>query len=216
MRTMHELRIDIRDKLPELEVRLEMKAREMGLLPCPCLSDAEMEEFYDMQLLSRCEAVLLACDALREWLYEEDEAGEQVTLGMESDLLAWLDEERIYSEIDRALEDFPSEVRECNQWLAPILAEGMAKGLADEDLFEYAWLMMSPFLTGREQVPTEADWQQKHAELTLERAVEADDQRQWARQTLESCIRESLVKDREYTVSLLLGILAEVSKTIES
>jgi hypothetical protein len=217
MRTMHELRIDIRDKIPELEVRLEMEGREIGLYPIQ-LSEADMEAFYDGQCLSRCQDVLLACEALQPWLYEVDDEDEQVSLGFESALVAWLDEdeERIYRDICRALEDFPSEVRDCNKLLTPMLDDARTRGLADEDLFEYVWLMMSPFLTGREQIPTEADWQQKHAELTLERAVEADNQRQCARKTLESSIVEALSKDREYTLSLLLGILADANKTIDS
>jgi hypothetical protein len=211
VRTMHELRIDIRDKLPELTVREEMRARDLGFDPL-VLSETEMEKYYDHILPLRCHDVLLACDALQPWLYEEID-GEQVTMGLESELVAWLDadEEQIYSDIDLALDDFPTEVHDCNRLLEPIIAARTAKGLEDEDLFEYIWLMMSPFLTGRETHPTEEDWRRKQAELTLERAVETDDNRQSVRRHLEAWIRESLAKDREYTLSLLLGILAEAN-----
>jgi hypothetical protein len=169
---MHELRIDIRDKVPELEVRLEMRAQDMGL-DMVRLSPEEMESYYDHECNSRCYAVLLACDGLREWLY--DEAGNQL-LAYESELLTWLqvddheDQDRTYRDIDLAVEDFP----------------------------------------------TEDDWHRKQAELALKRAVKADESRQWSRTTLDSMIRDALAKDREYTLSLILGILAEVKDPIES
>jgi hypothetical protein len=211
MRTIQELRIDIRDKLHELTVREDMKAREMGLEMIR-LSGSELESYCDQDLPLRCHGVLLACDALQPWLYEEVE-GEQVPLGMESELVAWLDhdDEGVYRDIERALEDFPSEVRDCNRLLEPIMAQGRAKGLEDDDLFEYVWLMMSPFLTGRDTPPTEDDWRRKQAERILDQAIEADDQRQFNRKALESLIRDSLAKDPEYTLSLLLGIIAEAS-----
>ena len=215
MRTMHELRIDIRDKLPELQVRLEMKAAEMGIQGI-LLSGPDMEQYYDHILDEHCYFVLLACDALREWLYDEDGS---TFCTYDSALMDWLkvdEEDQFYGDIDRAIKDFPSEVQDCNQLLLPILAAGRAKGLPDEDLFEYTWLMMLPFLTGRETLPTENDWHQKQAELALKRAVEADESRQWSRTTLERMIRDGLAKDREYTLSLLLGILADVKDHIES
>jgi hypothetical protein len=49
----------------------------------------------------------------------------------------------------------------------------------------------------------------------LKRAVKSDEDRHFARQSLEHFIRESLAKDREYTLSLILGILAEVKDPIE-
>jgi hypothetical protein len=107
------------------------------------------------------------------------------------------------------LEDFPAEVQDCHRLLRPLLAAARAKGLEDEDLFAYTWRMMSPFLSSRDTRPTEAEWHRKHAELTLERAVKADNDRPHARKTLERRIRASLTNDRAYTVSLLLGILAE-------
>jgi hypothetical protein len=216
MRTMQELRIDIRDKLPELQVRLEMKAAEMGVQGI-LLSAPDMESYYDHILNEHCYFVLLACDAWREWLYDKDGS---TFLTYESELLDWLDAddgeqgvEGFYHDLDKSREDFPSEVQDCNHLLDPILDAGIAKGLEDDDLFEYTWLMMSPFLTGRESSPTEADWQKKKVTLTLERAVKADEDRQLARTMLERSIRDSLAKDREYTLSLLLGILAEVKES---
>jgi hypothetical protein len=216
MRTMQELRIDIHDKLPELQVRLEMKAAEMGVQGI-LLSGPDMESYYDHILNEHCRFVLLACDAWREWLYDKDES---TFLTYESELLDWChadDGERgvegFYHDLDEARENFPSEVQDCNRLLEPILDAGIAKGIEDEDLFEYAWLMISPFLAGREHAPTEADWQKKQVTLTLKRAVKADEDRQSARQDLERFIRDSLAKDREYTLSLLLGILAEVKES---
>jgi hypothetical protein len=218
MRTMHELRIDVRDKVPELEARLEMYAREKGF-DLVRLSPEEMESYYDGEANLRCHFVLLACDAWRPWLYNE--GGYQLS-EYESELLDWLqvvdteDYNRTYRDIDQAVKDFPTEVQDCNRLLLPILAAGRAKGLEEEDLFEYAWLMMSPFLSGQEQAPTEADWHEKMVELNLRRAVKADDDRHYARQHLERFIRESLAKDPEYTLSLLLGILAEVKDPMQS
>jgi hypothetical protein len=97
----------------------------------------------------------------------------------------------------------------------PILEAGRAKRLKDEDLFEYTWLMMLPFLTGRKTPPTEDDWHQKQAELALKRAVKVDEDRQLARTMIERSIRDALSKDREYTLSLILGILAEVKDSTE-
>ena len=71
MRTMHELRVDIRDKVPELEVREEMEATEVGFEPIR-LSGADMEDYYDLCIHQYCQSVLLACDGLRKWLYDED------------------------------------------------------------------------------------------------------------------------------------------------
>jgi hypothetical protein len=138
-----------------------------------------------------------------DWLDGRSQLGEHGAEGLDHD-------------IDHAREDFPSEVQDCNRLLVPILDQAMAKGLEDDDLFEYAWLMMSPFLAGREQAPTETDWQQKQVTLTLKRAVETDESRQWSRTTLDSMIRDALAKDREYTLGLIMGILAEVKDHIES
>lgn len=69
--------------------------------------------------------------------------------------------------------------------------------------------MMFPFRTGWEEPPTEADWHAKQADLALERAEQVSNDRHYARKNLEQFIRESLAKDREYTLSLFLGILAE-------
>jgi hypothetical protein len=149
MRTMQELRIDIRDKIPELCTRLEMKAQDLGLQMIR-LSPEQQESYYDHHCNVRCYFVLIACDGFREWLY--DEAGNTM-LEYESDLLDWPhagDGERgvegFYHDLDEARRDFPSEVQDCNRLLAPILREGRARGLKDEDLFEYTWLMMSSFL----------------------------------------------------------------------
>jgi hypothetical protein len=197
-----------------------MWAQDIGLQPL-IVDESTLKEIDDSDLYWRCQATLLACQALRPWLYED--GPDWSCIG--GPLVDWLDDrdqlgehgaEGLDRDIDQAVEDFPSEVQDCNRLLMPILDAGRAKGLDDDDLFECTWLMMSPFLTGRESSPTEADWQKKKVTLILKRAVKADEDRQFARQDLERSIRDSLAKDREYTLGLILGILAEVKDTIES
>jgi hypothetical protein len=217
MRTMQELRVDIRDKVPELVTRIEMKAAEMGMKGL-FVSGPHQASFYDTMLAEYCYFVLIACDGFRAWLYDEhgNERDEY-----ESDLLDWLDAgggergiDGFYADVEEARQNFPAEVQDCNRLLMPILDAGRAKGLDDEDLFEYTWLMMLPFLTGRETPPTEDDWHQKQAELALKRAVKADEDRQLARTRLEHSIRNALTRDRDYTLGLIMGILAEIKDPI--
>lgn len=103
-----------------------MKARDMKLEMVQ-LSGAEPESSYDQNLALRCHFVLLACDGLREWLYDEDGNPEGF---MGSDLLNWLEADdgnngdHTSYRIDDARADFPTEVQDCNRLLVSILDAG--------------------------------------------------------------------------------------------